>query len=302
MNDKRYTENSKLEAPGVFSRGLSPSYLAGKRFRRHKLAVVGLGVTVVLILLASFAPFVSRYPPNHVNLMAKELPPNAQYWLGTDQTGRDVWSRIIYGSRVSLIVGFGSASLVVAIGTVLGSLAGYFGGVVDNIISRLTDVFMCFPTLVIIIILVALLGPGLQNTILVIGLFWWPSLCRLVRSQVLSLRERDYVMASQALSATSGRIIFRHILPNAVGPILIQSTFLVTGAILTEASLSFLGLGVQIPVASWGSMLFYSRELRILAGFPWLWMPPGIMIFITAISINFIGDALRDALDPRTVI
>ena len=179
---------------------------------------------------------------------------------------------------------------------------GYHGGVVDGFLSRVTDAFMCFPTLIIVTVLVAMLEPGIQNTILVIGLFWWPSLARLVRGQFLSLREMDYVLASRALGAKPNFIIFRHILPNAVGPVLVQMTFLVIGAILTEASLSFLGLGVNEPTASWGSMLFHARTLRILEQRPWLWIPPGMMIVITALSVNFIGDALRDAFDPRMVI
>jgi peptide/nickel transport system permease protein len=216
--------------------------------------------------------------------------------------GRDVLTRLIYGARVSLLVGFASASLVTVVGTVLGAVMGYYGGTVDAVLSRVVDTFMCFPTLVIVTVLVAMLGPGIQNTILVIGLFWWPSLSRLVRGQFLTLRESEYVIASQALGARSGRIIFYHILPNTVGPILVQTTFLVTSAILTEASLSFLGLGVKPPTASWGSMLFQAQSQRMLEQTPWIWVPPGILIVITALSVNFIGDALRDAFDPRMVI
>jgi peptide/nickel transport system permease protein len=281
---------------------VTPTGYAWRRFRRHKLALAGLVTIILLIIVAVFAPLVSRYPPNKINLREKENPPTLAHWLGTDQTGRDVWSRIIYGARISLLVGFASAGVVTVLGTVLGALMGYHGGVVDGFLSRLTDSFMCFPTLIIVTVLVAMLSPGIQNTILVIGLFWWPSLARLVRGQFLSLREMDYVLASRALGAKPNTIIFRHILPNAVGPVLVQMTFLVIGAILTEASLSFLGLGVNEPTASWGSMLFHARTLRILEQRPWLWIPPGMMIVITALSVNFIGDALRDAFDPRMVI
>ena len=281
---------------------ITPTGYAWRRFRRHKLALAGLVTVTLLIILAIFAPMVSRYPPNKINLREKEDPPTFEHWLGTDQTGRDVWSRIIYGARISLLVGFASATLVTLLGTVLGAVMGYHGGMVDGFLSRVTDTFMCFPTLIIVTVLVAMLDPGIQNTILVIGLFWWPSLARLVRGQFLSLREMDYVMASRALGAKPNSIMFRHILPNAVGPVLVQMTFLVTGAILTEASLSFLGLGVNEPTASWGSMLFHAQSLRILENIPWIWIPPGLMIVITALSVNFIGDAMRDAFDPRMVI
>lgn len=281
---------------------ISPTGYAWRRFRRHKLALAGLVTIVLLIFIAVFAPAVAQYEPNKINLREKEDPPSLTHWLGTDQTGRDVLSRIIYGARISLLVGFASAAFVTVLGTVLGAFMGYHGGVVDGFLSRVTDAFMCFPTLIIVTVLVAMLEPGIQNTILVIGLFWWPSLARLVRGQFLSLREMDYVLASRALGAKPNFIIFRHILPNAVGPVLVQMTFLVIGAILTEASLSFLGLGVNEPTASWGSMLFHARTLRILEQRPWLWIPPGLMIVITALSVNFIGDALRDAFDPRMVI
>ena len=301
------TLNSPIEADAVVDLGgrhapITPTGYAWRRFRRHKLALAGLVTVTLLIILAIFAPVVSRYAPNKINLREKEDPPTLAHWLGTDQTGRDVWSRIIYGARISLLVGFASATLVTLLGTVLGAVMGYHGGMVDGFLSRVTDTFMCFPTLIIVTVLVAMLDPGIQNTILVIGLFWWPSLARLVRGQFLSLREMDYVLASRALGARPNTIIFRHILPNAIGSVLVQMTFLVTGAILTEASLSFLGLGVNEPTASWGSMLFHAQSLRILEKIPWIWIPPGLMIVITALSVNFIGDALRDAFDPRMVI
>lgn len=295
------SQKGSAEEFGVTAPGITPGGYAWRRFRRHKLALVGLVAVVLLVLMAIFAPFVSPYPPNKINLREKEDPPSAEHWLGTDQIGRDVLARVIYGARVSLVVGLASASLVTAVGTALGAVMGYYGGVVDGILSRVTDTFMCFPTLIIVTILVAMLGPGIQNTILVIGLFWWPSLSRLVRGQFLSSREMEYVVASRALGARPGRIIFHHILPNTIGPILVQTTFLVTSAILTEASLSFLGLGVNLPTSSWGSMLFYAQSQRMLEQTPWIWIPPGVMIVITALSVNFIGDALRDAFDPRMV-
>lgn len=286
----------------IASSRVTPRLQAWRRFRRHKLALVGVGIVAILTMCAILAPFITPYSPNEVNLKEKERPPSAAHLLGTDQTGRDVLARVLYGARVSLLVGLASACLVTAIGTLLGALMGYYGGIVDSVLSRITETFMCFPTLIIVTILVAMLGPGIQNAILAIGLFWWPSLARLVRGQFLSLREMDYVEAARACGVGSGRIIQRHILPNAVGPILVQLTFLVTSAIIIEASLSFLGLGVKIPTPSWGGMLFQAQTPRILEQVPWVWLPPGIMIVITALSINFIGDALRDALDPRIII
>jgi peptide/nickel transport system permease protein len=229
--------------------------LAWRRFRRHKLAMFGLIMLTVLTLLSVVAPILSPHSPYALNLTEREQPPSPDHWFGTDRTGRDVWTRAMLGGRVSLSVGLVSMTISTLIGTVVGSLSGYFGGWVDMLFMRLTDMVMSFPSLVIIITLVAVIGPSIYNSMFAIGVLGWPGLARLVRGQFLSLREQDFVTAAECIGAPRMQIIFRHILPNAVGPIIVASTFGVASAILLEAGLSFLGLGVQIPTPSWGNML-----------------------------------------------
>ena len=220
--------------------------------------------------------------------------------LGTDDIGRDVLSRIIYGTRVSLSVGLVSVTIYVVIGTVLGSISGYFGGWVDSTIQRFTDAVMCFPSLIIIVAAVAIVGPSIYNVMIVIGLLTWPGICRLVRGQILTLREREFVEAARAIGAPPSKVIFSHLLPNTVAPITVAATFGVAAAILTEAGLSFLGLGVQPPTPSWGNMINTAQSAAVLQQMPWLWIPAGVLIALAVLSINFIGDGLRDALDPRS--
>jgi peptide/nickel transport system permease protein len=270
-----------------------------RRFLRHRLAVFGAVIVLALILIAAFAPFIAGADPLFQDYSALKVPPSDEHPLGTDALGRDVWARLVYASRVSLSVGFVAVMIAMAVGTILGALAGYYGGVVDSIIMRITDVVMCFPLLVIIITVVALVGQSLYNIMAVIGLLAWPSICRLVRGQFLSLREQEFITAARALGARGGRIIWRHLLPNCVGPITVAMTFGMASTILTEASLSFLGLGVPPPQPSWGQMLTEAQKLSVLSGMPWLWVPPGVMIALTVLAVNFVGDGLRDALDPR---
>src|SRR5699024_8582015 len=230
-----------------------------------------------------------------------EAKPSMEHWLGTDQIGRDVLSRLIYASRVSIIVGIGAVSIYILIGTIVGAISGYFGGWIDMIIMRITDVFMSFPFFMIILVVVSIVGSSLTNIIIILGILGWPPVARLVRGSILSLKEQDYVKAGVALGYKTPRILFSHLLPNAFAPILVNATFGMAGAIMTEAALSFLGMGVQAPMASWGNMLTASQSLTVLTDQPWLWLPPGIMILISILSINFIGDGLRDALDPKTL-
>lgn len=275
---------------------------AWSRFRRHRLAIFGLIMMAILIFLAVFAPFLSPYSPFKLNLPDRVSPPTLKHWLGTDGTGRDVWARVLLGGRVSLSVGLVAVSISSAIGIVLGGLSGYFGGKIDMVIMRITDTVMCFPTLIIIITLVAVVGPSIYNSMLVIGLLSWPGTARIVRGQFLYLREQQFVEAARCLGIAPFRIIFAHIIPNAIGPVVVAATFGMASAILMEAGLSFLGLGVQPPTPSWGNMLRDAQTLTILETMPWMWVPPGVMIIISVLSINFIGDGLRDALDPRQIL
>ena len=275
-------------------------YLRVRTFMRHRLALAGAIVVLILVLIAVFAPLIAPYDPNQVDLFATAEGPSRAHLLGTDDIGRDVLSRVIFGTRVSLSVGLVSVTIYVLIGTVLGSISGYFGGWIDSTIQRLTDAVMCFPSLIIIIAAVAIVGPSIYNVMIVIGLLTWPGICRLVRGQILTLREREFVEAAKALGASPTRVIFGHLLPNTIAPITVAATFGVAAAILTEAGLSFLGLGVQPPTASWGNMINTAQSAAVLQNMPWLWVPAGIMIGLAVLSINFIGDGLRDALDPRS--
>ncbi len=273
--------------------------LVWRRFKRHRLALISSIVLLIVVLTAGLADFVAPYDPAFIDPLVFDEAPTPAHLLGTDRIGRDVLSRLIHGGRVSLSVGVVAVSIYMVIGVLLGSLAGYYGGRVDMVISRLVDIVLSFPTLMLILVLVSLLGPGLQNIMLVLGLLGWPQVARIVRGEFLRLRTNDFVWAARMIGSPNARIITHHILPNAMGPMLVAATFGVATAILSESALSFLGLGVQPPTASWGQMLNDAQSLTILETKPWLWIPPGVMILISVLSINFIGDSLRDALDPQ---
>jgi peptide/nickel transport system permease protein len=269
------------------------------RFRRHRLALVGLAVLALFGLAAIFAGVLAGYDPNRGDLTQLRAPPSAKHLLGTDSAGRDVLARLLFGARISMLVGVVSVSISALIGTFIGMQAGYSGGWVDNLLMRFTEVIMTFPVLFAVIVLVALIGPNVFNVILVIGVLGWPGLARLMRGQVLSLRETDYVTAARATGASDGRILLVHILPGVLPYVMVASTLGMASAILTEAALSFLGLGVQIPTSTWGNMLYSAQSLAVLQGMPWLWIPPGAAIALSVLAANFVGDGLRDALDPR---
>jgi len=270
-----------------------------RRFLKHKLAVGGLVIVALLILCALFAPFLAPQDPYTITDVFNGAP-SAEHLLGTDRVGRDVLSRLIYGTRVSLSVGFLTVAISVAIGTVLGLVSGYFGKKVDMIIMRICDVFMSFPQLMLILVVVSIVGPNTRNITLVLGLLGWPQVTRLVRGNVLSIKESDYMKACTALGFHVPRKLFLHILPNTLAPIMVNATFGIASNILMEAGLSFLGLGVQPPIASWGNMLTDAQSLTILTSQPWLWVPPGVMIMVSVLSVNFVGDGLRDAIDPKS--
>ena len=280
---------------------VSPAQHAMRRFRRHPLAVIGLVLFVVVLILTLSAPVIDRYPYEQLNLRDKFQAPSAAHWLGTDRVGRDIWSRLLHGGRVSLLVGVSSAAMTIGIGTLLAVLSGYYCGVVDMLIMRFTDVVMTFPGVVIILTVATFLGPSIWNVIMLIGLFGWMGTARLVRGQVLSLREQQYVLAARAIGTSNGRIIRTHVLPGVVAPLLASVTFAINGGILLEAGLSFLGVGIPLPTPSWGNMLETARSLDVLQDGPWIWMPPAFMILLTVLNINFIGDGLRDALDPKHI-
>ncbi|KQX48898.1 peptide ABC transporter permease [Paenibacillus sp. Root444D2] len=268
------------------------------RFIRHKLALAGLIVTVLLILVALLAPLLAPNDPKEVTGIFSAAP-SAKHWLGTDQVGRDVVSRLIYATRISLIVGFVTVALYVTFGTLIGIVSAYFGGWLDMAVMRITDMFMAFPFLMVILVIISVLGSNMTTIILVLALFSWPGVARLVRGSVLAIKQLDYVKAGVALGLSTPRILFQHIFPNAIGPIIVNATFGIASAIMSEAGLSFLGMGVQPPTASWGNMLTDAQSLTVLTDQPWLWVPPGAMILITVLAINFVGDGLRDALDSR---
>lgn len=273
-----------------------------RRYRRHKLAMFGTAVVLILIIAAIFSPIIGGQDPYEDNLRLIRKEPQAGHMLGTDGVGRDVWTRLVFGSRVSLAVGLVAVSIYTVIGLFLGSVAGYYGGNVDNIIMRFTDIILAFPTFLLILTVVSVVSPSIFNIMIIIGAFGWPGMCRLVRGQFLSLREQDFVMAARSVGVPSGKIMLRHMLPNVTGPVAVAATLGLAGAMLTEAGLSFLGLGVQVPQASWGNMLFGAMSISIIEKNWWLWFPPGFMISLAVLSINFIGDGLRDALDPRMTL
>lgn len=278
-------------APRRFSR------LFAERLRANKLAMAGLVLVAGLAAAAIGAPWIAPHDPTTIDARIILAGPSAQHLLGTDDLGRDVLSRMIYGARISLAVGFVSMGIAVCIGTSLGACAGFFGGIVDSLVMRFVDIMLCFPSTFLILTVIAFIGPSIWNVMFVIGVTGWMGVCRLVRAEFLSLRERDFVVAARALGAGDARLIFRHILPNAMAPVLVAAVLGVAGAILTESGLSFLGLGVQPPTPSWGNILTAGKDNISVAW--WLSFFPGIAITITMLGYNMLGEGLRDALDPR---
>lgn len=290
---------SRITAEAVPSAASSFWTLALRRFLRHRLAVAGLLAFAAIGLTAVAAPLLAPHKPTTIDVAAFQSAPSPVHRLGTDSVGRDVLSRLIYAARVSLTVGVLAVAMYVVIGTAVGAVAGYYGGAVDLTLSRLMDIMLSFPPLIIILFAVSVFGrPSLWNVIIVLGLLGWPPVARLVRGQILSLRQQEFVLAGRAVGAKDGAVIVRHLLPNAMAPVLVAATFGTANAILVEAALSFLGMGVQPPTPSWGNMLTDAQSLTVLERMPWLWVPPGFMILVSVLAINFVGDGLRDALDP----
>jgi peptide/nickel transport system permease protein len=256
-------------------------------------------VLTIIILAALLAPIIAPYDPNLI-VGTFSGPPNSKNWLGTDQIGRDVLSRLLYATRISLLVGVLATVISTVIGVVLGLVSGYFGGIIDMIIMRFTDMVMSFPYILLVLVAAAIFKPGLWNIILILGFVDWPGIARLVRGNVLSLRETNFVKGNIVAGMTKRHILFSEILPNTIAPILVYATSVVALSMLDEAALSFLGMGIQPPTASLGNMLNGAQSLTILTSKPWLWIPAGVLIVILVMSISFIGDALRDAVDPTS--
>lgn len=264
---------------------------------RNGMLALGLGIVLFMSLAALGAPWLAPYPPDAEHLDHVLESPSTQFWLGTDRLGRDVLSRLLYGGRVSLWVGFVAVGISVSIGTTLGLVSGYFRRWVDETVMRLVDIMLCFPSFFLILAVIAFLEPSLTNIMIVIGLTSWMGVCRLVRAETLSLREREFVAAARLAGTSTPQILLRHILPNALAPVLITATLGIAGAILVESSLSFLGLGVQPPMPSWGNMLMEGKAAIETA--PWLSVYPGLAILLTVLGYNLVGESLRDLLDPR---
>ena len=276
---------------------LSPSKLAWRNFKRHKLGIIGALIVLFLILVAFFGNFISPYDPLEMHTKDALKGPCAKYWLGTDRFGRDQLSRLISGTKISMIVSFGSILVAASLGVIIGLISGYYGRYVDNVIMRLLDIIFAFPMLLLALVLVAVLGPSLRNVLIAIGFVQHARFARIVRGQVLSVKEKEYIEGIRSVGARGFTVIFRFILPNVLSPIIVQATWGLSIAIMLEAALSFLGLGTQPPMPSWGLMLNESRRFMELA--PWMTIFPGLSIMFAVLGFNLMGDALRDALDPR---
>ncbi len=272
---------------------------AWRRFRRHRLALASLIVLVVLSIATVVGPMLLPYDPERIDFRTKDQPPSLAHPMGTDELGRDQLVRVLVGGRISLAVGVASVLVAITVGVAIGAAAGYAGGWVDNALMRLVDVFYSMPGLFVIILLMALVGPSFWGIVVAIGILRWMGTARLVRASFLSLKERDFVEAARAVGATAPRIVVRHVLPNALGPIVVAATLGIAGAILTESALSFLGLGFQPPTATWGRMLEEAQNAVISQGHWWRGFFPGLMIFASVLAVNFVGDGLNDAVDPR---
>ena len=288
----RAREEAGLNTPQSGSRAL-------RKLMGNPLAVAGVVIFSIIGLASIFAPLLTAQDPQKINLRAMLQPPSAEHWFGTDRTGRDVFARILYGGRVSILVGLGSALLAAIVGVGIGAYTGYRGGWVDTIALRISEIFMAFPQIILVLLLVSIVGQSLTNLIVIFVLTGWGGMYRMARARMLSLREEEYVQALQSFGVPTVKICYKHILPNALGPIMVNITLSTAAFILAEAGLSFLGLGVPASIPTWGNILNVAQEIRVLQNFWWMWLPVGCVISLFVLSVNFIGDGLRDALDPR---
>ena len=270
-----------------------------KKFKRNKMAVIALILLGILIFASAFAPLLTSYDPEAISLTERTLAPSKTRLLGTDKVGRDVFTRLLYGGRISILIGLTGALGGAIIGAALGCLGGYFGGLLDRFLLRLSELFTTFPQTILVLILVAFMGQGVWNLFIVFWCTGWMGTYRMTRAKILSLREETYVLACQAFGISNRSIMFRHILPNAAGPVIVNITLSTAGYVLQESALSFLGLGVPSSTPTWGNIFNAAKALDVVQAYPWLWLAPGIAISLFVLSVNIIGDGLRDALDPN---
>ena len=271
-----------------------------RAFKKHKLAKFGAFTLGFFILVAVFADLIAPKDPNKMNLRHSYKSPSSEFFLGTDRIGRDYFSRLVHGTRVSLGVGLGGIGIATIIGIFFGGISGYLGGRIDMFLLKLSELIICFPSIVLILLIVTIVGQSLLNLILIFGFLEWVGLYRLIRSLFMSLKEQEFVEALEAFGVRRFSIMFQHILPNAIAPVTVWMTLTLAGMILAEAGLSFLGMGVPLQVPSWGNLLNGAKDLRVLENYPWIWLPPGIFITLAVLSINFLGDGLRDAFNPKS--
>ncbi|OED41336.1 peptide ABC transporter permease [Chromatiales bacterium (ex Bugula neritina AB1)] len=287
----RAREEAGLLKPRSGSRAL-------RKMLNNPLAVLGLVLFSVILFASVFAPWLTEHDPGKINLRAMMQPPSAEHWFGTDRTGRDVFARVLYGGRVSILVGLGSALLCALVGVLIGCYSGYRGGWFDAICLRISEIFMAFPQIILVLLLVSIVGQSLLNLIIIFVISGWGATFRLTRARMLSLREEEYVQALRSFGVPTWRICYKHILPNALGPIMVNITLTTAMFILAEAGLSFLGLGVPLSIPTWGNILNVAQDMRVLQNNWWLWLPVGAVISTFVLSVNFIGDGLRDSADP----
>ena len=294
--DRQFDQLRRMEEAGQLKAATGSRFI--RKFLNNRLAVVGLVIFTIILLASILAPLLTPWNPTEINLRAINKPPSWEHWFGTDKTGRDVFARVLYGGRISILVGLGSALVSALIGVIIGCYAGYVGGWVDPVAMRVSEAIMAFPEIILVLVLVSILGQSLFNIMAIFILGGWCGIYRLVRAQMLSLREEEYVQALRSFGLNRALISFKHMLPNALGPVMVNITLSTAAFILQEAGLSFLGLGVPLAIPTWGNILNVAQDLTVLQRNWWLWLPVGTFISLFVLSVNFIGDGLRDASDP----
>jgi len=297
MTDK--STSVKIKPP----KSMSPWAIARRKFIKNKLAMISLGFLIFVSIVSFLAPYITTQDITRVNLSAFSLEPSSEHWLGTDKNGRDVFTRLLYGGRISLFIGIACTIFVILIGTIIGSIAGFFGGTVDNLLMRFTDFVITFPFMVFVIVLNAILFgkvSGVWVLIMVISGLSWGGVARIVRSKILAEKENEYVLAAISIGCSPTKVIMKHLLPNVLSTIIVQATILFATMIVAESGLSYLGFGVPSDIPSWGNMLSFANEPDVLQYKPWIWIPPALAITLTILSINFIGEGVKDALNPKS--